>query len=1185
MFSFGDKSNVIDKARRVLSKGDSSKAVDILKSALTDDESDLPLILEIMHTYLTTDKLNEVIVWAKKGENLSSDASRQVLSEMEDLYYGRGKPDQLAEYLIEKKTEKKEFEEVFNIFREMTEEGKKHFQEKEDRIIANIRADKKKFNQRDLTHLYLLSIVLEGRENKRAVEILFQIIEKNPKELERIIEELRRINQEFFGNEWLLFGLGHALLLAKHDSEGISKIRDGLDRNDELLPKALSILESFKDKSQEILNYLSELYIETGKEKEAISLIKEFENEEAIKKYQRMIKKNPKNPVLHKNLANVYLEKKRYSESLKEFLASVEIAADEEIGKKVKEIENELPLELDPHLYLSSIYKELGRAEESINELEKAFEIDPTASEEILERLNSTLKESKEFTKALSLKARLITKEGDVEQALNIFKQLAQKEDGLDIAKEGLKNLKREHPHNIEIELIHYMLRIPEEPEEAGQHVDRILSKESDYVPFMLTEYDGWIRAKPEVAPQFLHFYEVLEHKNFPPFTYPFALAELKRLTKDFENAEKFYIDALYEDPERFDFILDQLEKHKDRVEIRKIIATLYFHKGEYKKGCNEIKIALKQFPEDTSNTTSLLIKHIHSKKGNKYLYQTLTEILLNQKHYDEAIRWGEKALESIEVEKQGELLLDLSKAHAKIRNYSESAKLARKAWGIDNSLVDQAISVLEEIRENETPEPDILMTLYELYSEKEDAKKGIVCLDDVLKQKPSMADIIAGEYERLIEIVPIDASLRIHYGRAKLLMGDETGISEIEKGIRFDPKKSEEALGALEGYEDPEIANKALFVKGKILIDLGRKEEALNNFIESYWKNEDEKEKSLEYIETLFSSLELSGELIDKLFNIYYSEGRNTRLVNLIESYFDGSKERGEFLTQKIDKTFEDVAPLPLRISQAEIFYKIGEKEKAKSEMEYLLKEYPDVAEKLKDIINPEDSDMLQLLIKINLELSNWDTLSHYIKQLDVKERVHYYEQLLDKSPDNENAIKEAGYIYFLMKDWENAKLYLKSISNPSKKEELLLWWLGEDIQVNLNNIRDSRREILHDMINIAESLERRAQLYIELEEYEKAYNEIEQITGDKKEILISLIELKIGDYAISYDRLTKLKQTDEVRLLRYFATLRSRNYGLSLKLLSNIEMNPDLKKKFVSGVLKNSISEYSFIHPIIRR
>ncbi len=1185
MFSFGDKSNVIDKARRVSARGDASKAIEILKNALTQEESDLSLILEIMHTYLTMDKLNEVIVWAKKGEILSPDASKQVSSEMEDLYYGRGKPDQLAEYIMEKKAGEREFEEVYDILREVTEEGKKNFQDREERIVDNILTNKKKFSKRDITHLYLLSIMLEGKESQRSVELLHKIVEKNPKELERVIKELRRANQEFYGDEWLLFGLGHALLLGQHYEEGISKIRDSLDRNDELLQNAITILSSFKDKSKEVRDYLSELYIESGKEEEALKLIETFEDKEAIKKYQRMVKKNPDNPVLHNNLANAYLKKKKYSEALKEFLKAIEILPDEKTGEKVKEIEKEIPKELDPYLYLSSIYKELGWVEEAVNALEKAFEFDPTAASEILDNLDSILKDSKESTKAFSLKARLISKEGNVEDALDIFQKLAQKEDGLDIAREGLSDLVKENPHNVEAELIYLMLKIPDEQEEVAQHIDRILSSDPNYVPYLLTEYDSWIRAKPKVAPQFLYFFELLDKKNFPPFAYPFALAELKRITKDFDNAENFYIEALYEDPEKFNFILDQLEKHRDKLEIRKIVASLYFHKGEFKKGCSEIRMAVKQFPEDVSSITTLLIKHIHSKKGNKYLYQSLTEILLNQKHYEEAIKWGEKALASLEVEKQGELLLDLAVANARTHNYSEASKLARKAWSINNSLIDRAISVLEEIRKDETPEPDILMALYELYSEKEDTKNSIICLNDVLKQKPSMADIIAGEYERLIEVAPIDASLRIQFGKAKLLMGDETGISEIEKGLRFNPGISEEALKALDGYEDPEIANKALFVKGNILSDLGRKEEAVENFIEAYWKNEDEKDKSLEGIEPLFSSIELSQELTDKLFDVYHQEGRNTRLVNLIEAYFDGSKERGKWLTLKIEKSFEEGAPLPIRISQAEIYYKIGEKEKAKSEMEYLLNGYPDVSEKLSDIVDPNDPEILNLLIKINLELSNWDTLTRYIKQLDIKDRLPYYEQLLDKAPDNKESMKEAGYIYFLMKDWKKAELYLKSVPDPTRKEEILLWWLGKDIEVSPKEIEESRREILYNMVTITQLPERRAQLFIELEEYEKAYNEIKRISGDKKEILISMIELKLGNYESAYQKLTQLEQTDEVVLLKYYATLRSRNYRLSLGLLSRMEIDPELKKKFISGILKDSANEYASISPIIRR
>ena len=106
MFSFGDQSNLIDKARRVASKGDSLKAVKLLQGALRNAESDLPLILEIMHLYHAIDKLNEVIIWAEKGTALSAKAKKKVVGEVEDLFYGRGKPDRLAEYLMEKWIEK-----------------------------------------------------------------------------------------------------------------------------------------------------------------------------------------------------------------------------------------------------------------------------------------------------------------------------------------------------------------------------------------------------------------------------------------------------------------------------------------------------------------------------------------------------------------------------------------------------------------------------------------------------------------------------------------------------------------------------------------------------------------------------------------------------------------------------------------------------------------------------------------------------------------------------------------------------------------------------------------------------------------------------------------------------------------------------------------------------------------------
>ena len=1185
MFSFGNKSHIIDKARRVVAKGSPEKAIEILREGLTKDGTDLPLILEIMHTYTTMDKFNEVIVWAKKGESLSEEASKQVLSETEDLYYGRGKPDPLAEYLIEKKADERDFEGISDIWREMSNEGKQTFREREKRIAENILEHKKEYSNRDITHLYTLGVILEEKESQRSVEIFHKIIERKPKELQMVAMELRRANLEYFGDEWLLLGLGHTLMENRSYEEGVLKIRNAFERNSELLPSVLQTLEPFKDKSREVLEYLSELYIESGEEEKALQLIKVFEIEEAIKKYQRMVSKDPANPLLHYNLGDAYLKKKRYSEALKAFLIYVEISKDKEIGKKLKVIEKELPEEIDPYLYMSSIYKELEQNEEAVRILERAFEISPTSADEILEKLDLILKDEKVTMNSLSLKANLLSRVNRVDESLETFKDLAQMPEGLEMAKRGLKELQEKDSVHTDVQLIYLMLQVPDNPGEVAQEVDRILSEEPDYVPFVLTEYDRWARKNPQHSSVFHSFYELLDRNKFPLFTYPFELAELNRIDGDFNRAENFYIEALSEQPDRFDFILDHLQKYRDKPEIRRITASLYFYKGEYKKGCSEIKMTLKQFPEEVSNLTTFLISQIQSGKENKYLFQTLTEMLLNYNYYEEAIKWGKKALASLSDEEQGELLISLSMANVKIHNFSEASRLARKACSIDNSLIEQAISIFKNIPDEEISDPNILMTLYELSRESGDTKKCSFYLNKALEQKPSMAEIIVGEYEKLIEMAPIEAILRIHYGRAKLLMGDKSGVSEIEKGVRFDPKLSKEAFKILEGYEDPQIASRALLVKGWILSELEKKQEAIDSFIEAYWKNKKDRVEALKGIDSLSPSVELSSDLVDKLFNVYHHENRNTRLVNMVERYFDGSTEHCEFLIEKINKGFEENPPLPLRISCAMMHYKTGEKEKASAEMEYLLKEYPEVASGLKDIVNPDDFEILPVLIRINLELSRLKKAIHYIKKLDRSKQLSYYEELLGKDPNYKDAVKELGYLCFLHGKRKKAKQYLESYSKPSRKEEILLWWLGKDIDISPKELKDMRKDILHDMIEVSESPDRRARLYIELKEFEKAYKEIENIEGEERDILISMIDLKVGNYNIAYQRLKRLKPSPEVNHLRYQATLHSRNFGLSLALLRELKMEPEMKKQYMQRILLDSNSKYNMIKPILRR
>ncbi len=1185
MFTFGDQSNLIDKARRVAAKGDSLKAVQILQNALRNHNSDLPLILEIMHTYHAIDKLNEVIIWAEKGSALSAEAKKKVEGEVEDLFYGRGKPDRLAEYLMEKWAERIDFEGVFDLFREMSEESKEAFIKREEQVVNNILTNKEDFSPRDFTHFYLFAITNEGRNSEESLKIFRKILEKKPKELQNIALELRRAEREKYGDAYLKLGLGEFLLKDKHFTEGVSKLREAVNTNPKLQEEVISILSLYGKKSKDIIEYLSELLIESGKEEKALDLIEEFEVDDAIKKYQTMVKKETENPTIHKQLAEAYIKKERYAEGLREFLAAVSIAADEEIGKRVKELEEKLPPGVDNFLNMASVYSVLGWKEEAIALLEKAFVQSPSASSTLLENLNQ-LFEGKELpSTGLILKARLLSREGDTEAALQIYKEMSLDPEKTEQIKEELQKFKKENPVSTEGEIISLMLQIPDKPEEIAEKVNLIISESADYIPIMLTEFDKRVKSKPEFTEQFLKFYKNLDRQEFPPFTYPFALAELYRMSQEFEKAENSYKEAIDEDPERFKFILTYLQGYRDEPRIRKLISSLYFHKGEFEKGCREIENAAREFKDYVGEITTFLINEVKKRKDNEAISRVLTKILIQNDFYEEAIKWGSQVLAALELEDQPELMLSLAKANAKVGNLSNAAGLIRRAIGLDISLSEKAIEVLEEIRAEGKTEYETLMTLYRLYREAGNIDKAVLCLEETLSGKPTMSDVMLEESKKLVDLAPIHAALRVFYGKVKLLKGDLSGIDEIEKGIRFDPKLKSSAVEALEKFEDPNVEKSIVFLRAGIEKDLGHVEKSLKYFIEAYWANEEKRDTAFEEIGNAFPKVELSTELVGNLLKIYAKEERNAPLVDIIEEFFDGTEEKGKYLLTEIKSLFKENLPLPIRISIAKIRYQVGDKKRSKDEMGELLNEFPEVAEKLKEFIAPDDEEMISLLVRISLGLSDWDRAIEHIKDLSIKEQVPFYEQLLDKNSDNEEIVKEGAYLYFVAGDMEKAELYLKKIGEPSDKEKVLLWFLGKNVKVSIKEIQEVRKEVLLDRLKMTDSPEEKVYLYIKLKDFENAFEEIEKVDKEKREVLLSLIEAELGDYWGAYRRLSHLKNKEAFLERRALLAFYSGNAELSLSLLSKTEMDPVKKNLYISKMLSEATDSYKKIRPLIRR
>jgi hypothetical protein len=206
-------------------------------------------------------------------------------------------------------------------------------------------------------------------------------------------------------------------------------------------------------------------------------------------------------------------------------------------------------------------------------------------------------------------------------------------------------------------------------------------------------------------------------------------------------------------------------------------------------------------------------------------------------------------------------------------------------------------------------------------------------------------------------------------------------------------------------------------------------------------------------------------------------------------------------------------------------------------------------------------------------------------MKDMAIKERLPFYEQLLDKCSDNEEIVKEGAYLYFIAGDKEKSDFYLGKIKKLDSKEKVLLWFLGKGTKVSIKEVQEVREQILLDRLKMTDIPEEKVRLYLKLKRFEDAFEEIKEVDDKKREVLLSDLEAELGDYSGAYRRLSSLESREDLTKKRALLAFYSGNTELALGLLSNTDINPMERRVYVSSMLREATEKYKRIRPLIRR
>ena len=1137
MFGFGGKEKVIDKARRLVISGKTEKALEVLQSALTGDESDLSLILEIMHLYSSLGHFKEVIIWAKKGEGISRETKEHIIKEVEDLYYGSNKPRELAGYLVEKRTEARDFEGVWEIIEGMDREHLADIIQKENAILSNIR-EKERFSPRDRMHFYMTALCYEPLDTKKSMEIFMELLQKAPEEEDTIYNEIERINRNLFGDPYIMITLGRLLIRRGNLERGIEQFKKATERTPQITPYAIEVLEEFSENIPEALDLLSDLYIKTGNKEKALQVLNKFRGKAAIKKYEELVRTNPDSIEALRKLTYAYLDEKRYEDALKTLKKVFELNPDALNVQEVVGIIEKVTDNPDAIFIASEILRKMGKPKLAVKALKKAFAISPSSVDDILGSLKDVLSEYPDMVEGIVFKGELLAFKKEFDDAIETIEMVLDEPEGIELAKEVLLKIYKNNPENSKSAILVNIINLKANPERSIENLNRILSEEPGAVPYLMKQLDTWIRIKPDYIPYVLKAYTSFPAEVFPPFVLPFAIAEAYALNGDFENARRFYIKAVKQDPNRAGFIIKAIRNHPESQENFLLLIELLILFRMFRKAEEVIRISIKKFPDITGELVTLLLTSVERVGKSPGIYSILLNLLNEHGYYEEVIKYGERAEDILPRGKRGNLYLNLANAYGKTGREQEFVKYLALAVAEDRNLVKKAIDLIESFMKEQEVSSETYLLLHSLYRDEREISKAADALYMAYEKNPGIGDAIIEDFKKLIDIAPIEASLYYRLGQIMLSRGNGSGLELLQKAVRFDPNLRDVVIESLESAEGTALEGNTILLKIDFLKQEGRLNEVMDALIQVYKGFPEMRQKVVNEIMGLLPKIEITPENYRDILKIILEERRNRVIAEFVEKLVKDYPGLTKDIITLLDEYFGEEYPAPLRFLRAELLKISGKKDEVIRELRAIYEKAPDSAGRILGLLDVDSPESARLYVDCNIQVGNYDEAFKGLSLLDYEERVSYLQELIRYS-DRIDYRKELMKIYAVMGHWDRVLEIGESLVEQDERDRAFLYLAGKDIHVDYNVLQKVKEEILMERIRGAESPEEKYINALKLGD-EGLISEVLKALPEEKRIKeAARFEIKKGRYLMGLKLLNGLeKDTDVLRMMEVCAS-----------------------------------------------
>jgi tetratricopeptide (TPR) repeat protein len=770
-------------------------------------------------------------------------------------------------------------------------------------------------------------------------------------QLKDIIKLYSQILRKDSKNIDVHFSLAKLYTRNKKFDSALTELSNIIELNPENFEEVTIIAENIIKEdpyNSNLLYFLSELYMEHGENKKAISTLdKLFKSNkglanEIIDKLNKLLEKNLENLNGLKLLAEIYTYKKEINEALLLYEHLLDLENGFEVAEEgIKEIIEKYPDNMKAKIALALVEFKKGNHKQSLKIIKSVVEENPSAVTKLIPQLDYIARNSPKL--APFVLELYDTVPPELIESFIIF-----------LAKAEAYQLSGEYKKAIKYYIKCYDAN-PDQINKALSGIKKIIQKEEKF-----------------------------------PLAY-YTLGELYLKMGKVEEALENFSKANKLDPElshkTVDIMYKLLKKYPEKIMITQELLKALLHKGAYEQVIAECENAIEKFPKEQTGPIYLLHGEASLEQG--LLKQAALSILhvldIDNTLAEEALKLLNKAHS---MDKNNVIVMyGLAKACIAVEKYSDAAFYFYDITKSDPSKIEKSVEELKKISKLDKVNPDVHFSLGSLFLTKKQRKNAVKELRAAAELSDEYTDKVIGKLLYIEKHNPIP---EVYLDLGKLYMRKKMyskATNYLMKAYGTDEKLAEQSATQLNKIIKKDPKN---YVVLYALAEIAESENNLEETIRTYKNILDLVPKELKNI------LKKAEKLVEKHsdnihVSLFYSgllilDGKGDESMNIL-------KETAQKQPDKIPEIREAMEEMAKKGNEEAIFAVLeyalqnNEIDKAKS---LLNKVVPDFAyhqriiELLKTYVenNPSNAKITEYLSKFLFMKEKWEEMEEVISR-----------------------------------------------------------------------------------------------------------------------------------------------------------------------------------------------------------